>query len=60
MADQININCFKDLTIDGQLYEILSAINDMQITVPEGGQIAQVQGGELQNVELIDGGEFTP
>jgi hypothetical protein len=60
MADQININCFKDLTIDGQLYEILSAINDMQITVPEGGQIAQVQNGELQNVALIDGGEFTP
>lgn len=60
MADQINMNCFKDLTIDGQLYEILSAINDMQITVPEGGQIAQVQGGELQNVTLIDGGEFTP
>jgi hypothetical protein len=60
MADQININCFKDLTIDGQLYEILSAINDMQITAPEGGQIAQVQNGELQNVALIDGGEFTP
>jgi len=60
MADQIDINCFKDLTIDGQLYEILSAINDMQITVPEGGQVAQVQGGQLQNVELIDGGEFTP
>ena len=60
MADQIDINCFKDLTIDGQLYEILSAINDMQITVPEGGQVAQVQGGELQNVALIDGGEFTP
>jgi hypothetical protein len=60
MADQIDINCFKDLTIDGQLYEILSAINDVQITVPEGGQIAQVEGGQLQNVTLIDGGEFTP
>jgi hypothetical protein len=60
MADQINIECFKNMTMDGQLYAILSAINDMQITVPEGGQIAQVQNGELQNVTLIDGGEFTP
>ncbi len=60
MADQINIECFRSMTIDGQLYAILSAINDMQITVPEGGQIAQVQNGELQNVTSIDGGEFTP
>ena len=60
MADQINIECFRSMTIDGQLYAILSAINDMTISVPEGGQVAQVEGGELQNVELIDGGEFTP
>ena len=60
MADIIDKDCFKDMTVDGQLYEILSAINDMVITVPEGGQVAQIQGGELQNVTLIDGGEFTP
>jgi len=27
-------DCFTDLTIDGQLYEIITAINDIQITVP--------------------------
>jgi len=53
MADQIDINCFKDLTIDGQLYEILSAINDMQITLPQ-----QIDAGEFDAVN--DGGEFTP
>lgn len=53
MADQININCFKDLTIDGQLYEILSAINEITITLPQ-----QIDAGNYEDVD--DGGEFTP
>jgi hypothetical protein len=53
MADQIDINCFKDLTIDGQLYEILSAINDLTVQLPP-----QIDAGEFDPVN--DGGEFTP
>jgi hypothetical protein len=53
MADQINIDCFKDMTIDGQLYEILSAINEITVTLPE-----QIDAGDYD--EVNDGGEFTP
>jgi hypothetical protein len=53
MADQINIECFKNMTMDGQLYAILSAINDLTIQLPE-----QIDAGEFQQVD--DGGEFTP
>jgi hypothetical protein len=53
MADQINIDCFKDMTIDGQLYEILSAISDLEVTLP-----AQIDAGEFEST--IDGGEPTP
>jgi len=53
MADIINKDCFKDMTVDGQLYEILSAINDLTIQLPE-----QIDAGEFEQVD--DGGEFTP
>lgn len=53
MADQINKDCFKDMTVDGQLYEILSAINDLTITLPE-----QIDAGEFNPVD--QGGEQTP
>ena len=39
MAEQKDINCFKDLTIDGQLYEILSQINGIQNASSEEDQI---------------------
>ena len=58
MADEIiSKDCFKDMTIEGQLYEILVAIDQIG-TLPSGNVIAEVQNGRLVNVEEIDAGQF--
>ena len=58
MADEIiSKDCFKDMTIEGQLYEILVAIDQIG-TLPSGNVIAEVQNGQLVNVEEIDAGQF--
>jgi len=42
----------------------LSSNSTLQIsedgTLPNGNEIAQIQGGELQNVAEIDAGEYSP
>lgn len=59
MAEElITSDCFKDKTLDGQLYEILAAIDSISTTLPNGNQIAEVNNGQLENVELIDAGQF--
>ena len=59
MADEIiSKDCFKDMTIEGQLYEILLAIDSIGTTLPNGNQIAEVNNGQLENVEVIDAGGF--
>ena len=55
---EITADCFKDKTLDGQLYEILVAIDEISATLPNGNQIAEVNNGQLENVELIDAGQF--
>jgi hypothetical protein len=50
--------CFKEKTLDGQLYDILVAIDSISATLPNGNQIAEIQNGELVNLERIDAGEF--
>jgi len=44
--------------LDGQLYDILVAIDSISATLPNGNQIAEIQNGELVNLERIDAGEF--
>lgn len=50
--------CFKEKTLDGQLYDILVAIDSISATLPNGNQIAEIQNGELVNLERIDAGEY--
>jgi hypothetical protein len=58
MAEElITSDCFKDKTLDGQLYDILTAIDQIG-TLPSGNVIAEVQNGQLVNVEEIDAGQF--
>ena len=59
MAEElITSDCFKDKTLDGQLYEILVAIDSISATLPNGNQVAEVNNGQLENVEVIDAGGF--
>jgi len=44
--------------LDGQLYDILVAIDSISATLPNGNQIAEIQNGELVNLERIDAGEY--
>jgi replicative superfamily II helicase len=44
--------------LDGQLYDILVAIDSTSATLPNGNQFAEIQNGELVNVEVIDAGQF--
>ena len=50
--------CFKEKTLDGQLYDILTAIDSIAGTLPNGNIIAEINNGELENVTLIDSGEY--
>jgi len=59
MAEElITSDCFKDKTLDGQLYEILVAIDSVSGSLPNGNQIAEINNGQLENVTLIDSGEY--
>jgi hypothetical protein len=49
--------CFKEKTLDGQLYDILVAIDSISATT-SGNVIPEVQNGQLVNVEVIDAGQF--
>ena len=51
MADQIDVDCFKDLTIDGQLYEILLAVEGI---APSSGGITSIN-GDTTSAQVIAG-----
>lgn len=50
--------CFKEKTLDGQLYDILVAIDSISATLPNGNQVAEIQNGEIVNLQKIDAGTF--
>ena len=50
--------CFKEKTLDGQLYDILVAIDSISTTLPNGNQVAEIQNGEIVNLQKIDAGTF--
>ena len=59
MPDElISPACFKEKTLDGKLYDILVAIDSISATLPNGNQIAEIQNGEIVNLQKIDAGEF--
>ena len=59
MSDElISPACFKEKTLDSQLYDILVAIDSISATLPNGNQIAEIQNGEIVNLEKIDAGEY--